>query len=134
MGPHSDESITLVTISLGGMCDYTTRLQSAANLRGGHMVTLSSASAPRAISSAERVQFHRDGFLAIHEAWNHASVTEAGQVIDGLYQSVSRECGALPNLIRREPRLRETAVFRTCCRIAKQIMGRSARIACDNAL
>ena len=98
------------------------------------MVPSSSASICRTLSSAQCIQFHRDGFLAVHDAWSQAAVTEVRHLIDGLYQSVGRDFGALPNLARLRPQLRETAVFRTCLAIAQQLLGRTTRYVCDNAL
>jgi hypothetical protein len=98
------------------------------------MVTSFSASIGCALSSSQCVQFHRDGFLAVHQAWSHAAATEVRQLIDEEYQSEGRDSGALPNLVRRRPQLRETTIFNTCLVIAKQLLGRSAMFACDNAL
>ena len=98
------------------------------------MVTSLSAPTRHPLSSSQRLQVHPDGFLAVHHAWSHSAVSEVRQLIDGLYGSEGRDCGALPNLVRRSPRLLETAVFRTCLAMAKQLLGRSAMFACDNAL
>ncbi|HVG02591.1 MAG TPA: phytanoyl-CoA dioxygenase family protein [Nitrospira sp.] len=98
------------------------------------MVTSPSASTRHALSSAQYFQFHRDGFLVVHEAWSHAAVTEVRQLIDELYQADGRVCGAIPNLVGRSPQLRKTAIFRTCLAIAQELLGRTTRYACDNAL
>jgi ectoine hydroxylase-related dioxygenase (phytanoyl-CoA dioxygenase family) len=98
------------------------------------MVTSLSSSTRRALSSAQRLQFHRDGFLVVRDAWSLAAVTEVRQMIDELYQLEGRHCGAIPNLVSRNPALRKTAIFCTCLAIAQELLGRTTRYACDNAL
>ncbi|MCC2641348.1 MAG: Phytanoyl-CoA dioxygenase [Nitrospira sp.] len=98
------------------------------------MVPSSIASAGHILSSTHCDQFHRNGFLALHEVWNPGAVTEVRDLIDGLFQSAGRECGALPNLVCRMPQLRDTAIFQSCLAIAKQLLGRTTLFACDNAL
>ena len=91
-------------------------------------------SPPRVLSLAHCNRFHRIGFLAVHGVWSHQAVSEVGHLIDGLYQSAGRECGPLANLVARRPELRETAIFRSCLAMAKQLLGRTTQYACDNAL
>ncbi len=88
----------------------------------------------QALNPFDCLQFYREGFLAIHEAWTQDAVKEVRGIVDGLYKSAGREYGALPNLVQQAPHLRETAVFRTCLTMAKQLLGRTALLACDNAL
>ena len=74
------------------------------------------------LSFAQRRQFQRNGFLAIHDVWSEEAVSEVRNVIDELFQSAGRDWGPLPNLVHRRPELRETAIFRSCLHIARQVM------------
>ncbi len=98
------------------------------------MATPLTLSTRQALNPFDCLQFYREGFLAIHEAWTQDAVKEVRGIVDGLYKSAGREYGALPNLVQQAPHLRETAVFRTCLTMAKQLLGRTALLACDNAL
>jgi hypothetical protein len=88
----------------------------------------------RALEPLDCLAFHRDGFLAIEQAWSPDAVREVRDIVDGLYQTGGQECGALGHLVKRAPHLRDTIIFRTCLTMAKQLLGRTTRFACDNAL
>jgi ectoine hydroxylase-related dioxygenase (phytanoyl-CoA dioxygenase family) len=89
---------------------------------------------PGILSVAQRRQFQRNGFLAVHDVWSEEAVSEVRKVIDELFQSAGRDWGPLPNLVHRRSELRKTAIFRSCLHIARQLMGRATQYACDNAL
>jgi hypothetical protein len=90
--------------------------------------------AARLLSDSEHHQFQADGFVDIRGLSPHDDLMVVREIVDGLFQRAGREAGALPNVLRHAPQLRETAVFRSSLAIAKQVLGRTARYVCDNAL
>ncbi len=54
------------------------------------LATTLTLSTRQALNPFDCLQFHREGFLAIHEAWTQDAVKEVRGIVDGLYQSAGR--------------------------------------------
>jgi hypothetical protein len=88
----------------------------------------------RNLSEQELGQYSQQGFLSISQLATPGDVAEIRSILDRLYKHQGREHGSIPNLIQLAPELQNTAVFRSCRAIAKQILGRTTMYACDNGL
>jgi ectoine hydroxylase-related dioxygenase (phytanoyl-CoA dioxygenase family) len=88
----------------------------------------------RILDSPELVDFQQQGFLKVTEFCSPTDIAEVRAIIDDAYCCEGRQFGALDNLLHQAPQLRRTPVYRSCCAIAKQLLGTTTRYVCDQAL
>ncbi|WP_447602560.1 phytanoyl-CoA dioxygenase family protein [Nitrospira sp. Nam80] len=88
----------------------------------------------RILDSRELVGFQQEGFLKITAFSSPADIAQVQAIIDHAYAGQGRQCGAQDNLLHRAPELRRSSVYRSCCAIAKQLLGTTTRYVCDQAL
>jgi hypothetical protein len=88
----------------------------------------------RRLTIYEVDQYKRQGFLKITGLAPAGDIARIKQIIDAIYASHGRQYGTIGSVVRFAPELRDTAVFRSCLAIAKQVMGRTTLFAGDNTL
>ena len=59
---------------------------------------------------------------------------EVRAILDSLFEQAGREWGVLDHALDRAPQLKESLVFQSCQRIAKQLLGPTAGVSFDQAL
>jgi Phytanoyl-CoA dioxygenase (PhyH) len=102
------------------------------------MVTTRSSStivsAGRVLAEAEYTQFKQDGFLTISEIATLHDFEAVRKILDGLFRQAKRDYGVLDHALTHAPQLRDSTVFQSCERIAKQVLGPAAAVSFDQAL
>jgi hypothetical protein len=88
----------------------------------------------RRLSPRELAQFKQQGFLKIEALASSDDVLQVRRIIDRLYAFHQKECGSIDGLLSLGPELKDTATYKSCLAIAKQILGRTTMYACDNGL
>lgn len=89
---------------------------------------------PYILSSRELAQFKQQGFLKIEACVYPDDILEVRRIIDSLYASHQKVCGAIGGLLSLNLKLKDTTTYRSCLAIAKQILGRSTMYAGDVGL
>ncbi len=99
-------------------------------------VCTSSASrlAGRVLKDVEHTQFKQDGFVTLPQLAPQHDLAEVRAILDSLFQRTGRECGVLDHALDSAPQLKDSVVFQSCQRIAKQLLGPTAAVSFDQAL
>jgi ectoine hydroxylase-related dioxygenase (phytanoyl-CoA dioxygenase family) len=88
----------------------------------------------RILCVQELAQFKRQGFLKIEALASSEDILQVRRIIDRLYVLHKKEWGSIDGLLSLSPELKDTATYRSCLAIAKQVLGRTTMYACDNGL
>jgi phytanoyl-CoA dioxygenase PhyH len=90
--------------------------------------------AGRVLGDFEHTRFKQNGFLILHELAPQRDLEQVRVILDSLFEQTDRECGVLDHALDRAPQLKDSLVFQSCERIAKQVLGPSAAVSFDQAL
>jgi ectoine hydroxylase-related dioxygenase (phytanoyl-CoA dioxygenase family) len=88
----------------------------------------------RMLDSREVVDFQQQGFLRITPFCSSTDIAQVRAITDQAYANEGRPFGAQDNILHRAPELRRTSVYRACCAIAKQLLGRTTRYVSDQGI
>jgi hypothetical protein len=86
------------------------------------------------LKDIEHTQFKHDGFLTLPGLAPTSDLAEVRAILDSLFQRTGREDGVLDHALDSVPQLKDSIVFQSCERIAKQLLGPTAAISFDQAL
>ena len=89
---------------------------------------------PRELQADEHTQFTQHGFISLSGVAPPHDLEHVRAILDRLFQEAGRESGVLDYAIARAPQLKESLVFQSCERIAKQLLGPVAAFSFDQAL
>ncbi len=90
--------------------------------------------AGRVLKDLEQAQFKQDGFLSLPELAPRHDLAEVRAILDSLFQRTGREYGVLDHALENASQLKDSIVFQSCQRIAKQLLGPTAAVSFDQAL
>ncbi len=90
--------------------------------------------AGRVLNDFECARFRQDGFLILPAVAPQHDLMEVRAILDSLFQQAGHEWGVLDHALDRAPQLKESLVFQSCRRIAKQLLGPTAGVSFDQAL
>ena len=79
--------------------------------------------AGRVLTDIEHTQFKQDGFLTLPELAPQHDLAEVRAILDSLFEQTGRKYGVLDHALDSAPQLRDSIVFQSCQRIAKQLLG-----------
>jgi ectoine hydroxylase-related dioxygenase (phytanoyl-CoA dioxygenase family) len=88
----------------------------------------------RTLSTQELTQFKQQGFLKITALASPEDILQVRRIIDRLHAFHQKQCGSIDDLLSQAPELKDTATYKSCLAIAKQILGRTTMCACDCSL
>ncbi|MGC3973120.1 MAG: phytanoyl-CoA dioxygenase family protein [Nitrospira sp.] len=88
----------------------------------------------RRLSPQEKLDYHQKGFLHIPALTPPSEINRIKEIMDRLYASKGLQFGDVRNPLRLAPELTHTHLYQSCCLIAKQLLGLTARYGCDRGL
>jgi hypothetical protein len=102
------------------------------------MATIDSRSnltfAPRNLQDVEYTRFTYNGFVSLSQVAPPPDLEAVRIILNSLFQHMGRDHGVLDHALKSAPQLKDSCVFQSCERLAKQLLGSTAAVAFDQAL